>query len=226
MNENETIKSALNDVILFKNDCEKGEGIEIAQKYGVRGYPTFISVNSKGEITDRWIGYEGPEAWSAVALAAAADPRLLTAKKAAYAAEPTAALARSLANDASTGYDFAGAVVFLKKARELDPANADATSRQILTYMAYGAQGGAFTFDDIEAEAKPALASGMLEPGDHVELALMLHSVASRSGDASRAAPYIAGAMKATTRRCRSTARSWPCPTRWWWRRTPARPSS
>ena len=29
MNEDATIKAALADVILFKNDCEKGEGIEI-----------------------------------------------------------------------------------------------------------------------------------------------------------------------------------------------------
>ena len=198
VNEDATIQAALENVILFQNDCEKGEGIEIAKRYSVRGYPTFIAVNSKGEVTDGWLGYDGPDAWSRDALAAAADTRTQTEKQAAYEAEPTAALARSLANTATTGYDFAGAVTYLRKARELDPANSEDLGKQILTYMAYGASGGAFTFDQIEVEAKPVMAADGVSAADKVELALMLSGIAGQMGDPAQAAPYVKAAMQAS----------------------------
>ena len=59
VNSDEDIKAALEGAILFQIDCEKGEGVELAKKYKVSGYPTFMMVDSTGEITDRWIGYAG-----------------------------------------------------------------------------------------------------------------------------------------------------------------------
>jgi thioredoxin 1 len=42
-------------------DGEKGEGIELARKYGVRAYPSLIFVNPKGEIVTYARGYHNPE---------------------------------------------------------------------------------------------------------------------------------------------------------------------
>ncbi|MFL5754484.1 MAG: thioredoxin domain-containing protein [Bacteroidia bacterium] len=39
-----------------KIDMEKGEGIEIARKYNVRAYPTFLFINGDGEIVHRLCG--------------------------------------------------------------------------------------------------------------------------------------------------------------------------
>lgn len=39
-----------------KFDAEKGEGIEIAKKYDVKGYPTMLILNSKGEELGRVVG--------------------------------------------------------------------------------------------------------------------------------------------------------------------------
>ena len=39
-----------------KIDMEKGEGIEIAKKYAVRAYPTYIFVNGDGELVHRGLG--------------------------------------------------------------------------------------------------------------------------------------------------------------------------
>lgn len=39
-----------------KIDMEKGEGIEIAKKYGVWAYPTFLYINGKGELIHRTCG--------------------------------------------------------------------------------------------------------------------------------------------------------------------------
>lgn len=38
-------------------DAEKGEGVDLAKKYNVRGYPTTVFVNPEGEEIDRIVGY-------------------------------------------------------------------------------------------------------------------------------------------------------------------------
>lgn len=39
-----------------KFDAEKGEGIELAKRYAVKGYPTMLILNSKGEELGRLVG--------------------------------------------------------------------------------------------------------------------------------------------------------------------------
>lgn len=43
--------------INYKIDAEKGEGVEIAKKFGVRAYPTYLFVNGDGELVYRTSGY-------------------------------------------------------------------------------------------------------------------------------------------------------------------------
>jgi thiol-disulfide isomerase/thioredoxin len=58
-----------------KIDMEKGEGIELAKRYEVRAYPTFLFVNGDGELVHRGVG--GRPAESFIALGeAASDPDL------------------------------------------------------------------------------------------------------------------------------------------------------
>ena len=38
-------------------DAEKGEGIELARKYGVKSYPTLLFVDFKGEVVLGTVGY-------------------------------------------------------------------------------------------------------------------------------------------------------------------------
>jgi thioredoxin-related protein len=45
------------NVVPIKIDAEKGEGIAIAKKYGVTGYPTILIMKASGEEIDRIIGY-------------------------------------------------------------------------------------------------------------------------------------------------------------------------
>lgn len=42
-------------------DGEKGEGIELARKYEIRGYPGLIFVDSSGELIAQTTGYRNPE---------------------------------------------------------------------------------------------------------------------------------------------------------------------
>ncbi len=198
VNENSVIKSAMKDFVLYKVDCEKGEGVALAKKYAIRAYPTFIAMNGKGEITDSWVGYGGPDAWSKTALAAAADPRTLNDKRVAFENKPTAGLARCLAAAASTGGDFPAAVKYYGKARELDAANAVEYTHEILMSMYYGSRDGMFTFDEVEAEAKMVLVSGEASVSEQIELTMMLRNMARNAGIAERAVPYIESALKAS----------------------------
>jgi len=40
-----------------KIDMEKGEGVELAQKYQVQAYPTLLYINGEGEVVHRAVGY-------------------------------------------------------------------------------------------------------------------------------------------------------------------------
>ena len=53
--EDQEVIDKLDQVILVQIDCEKGEGIDLAKEYGVRGYPTFVLANAKGEAYYRWM---------------------------------------------------------------------------------------------------------------------------------------------------------------------------
>lgn len=44
-----------------KIDMEKGEGIDIAKKYNVRAYPTYLFINGDGELIHRVTSYYDPE---------------------------------------------------------------------------------------------------------------------------------------------------------------------
>lgn len=44
--------------INLKIDMEKGEGIGLAQTYGVRAYPSFLFIDGNGEVAHREIGYQ------------------------------------------------------------------------------------------------------------------------------------------------------------------------
>jgi thiol-disulfide isomerase/thioredoxin len=65
-----------------KIDMEKGEGVDIAKKYGVRAYPTYIFVNGDGELVHRSLGSKPAEKFIADAKAAI-DPerQFFTLKK-------------------------------------------------------------------------------------------------------------------------------------------------
>lgn len=41
-------------------DGENGEGLELARKYGVRGYPTLLFIDAKGKLVSGTSGYHNP----------------------------------------------------------------------------------------------------------------------------------------------------------------------
>lgn len=41
-------------------DGENGEGVELARKYGVRGYPTLLFIDANGKVVGQTAGYHSP----------------------------------------------------------------------------------------------------------------------------------------------------------------------
>jgi len=166
----------------------------------VRGYPTFKMVNSRGEEIERWIGYDGPEVWTASVYSGIADPRTLVTKEEVYGIKPTGALARSLANAAATEYDWKKSVELFGAAKEMDPARADEYNQAIVTYTFYGTFGDepAFGIDEMEAVAKPVFSEKDQLPAAKLEMASMITTVARNVGEPTRAVPYLKEAMAAS----------------------------
>ncbi len=46
----------------LKIDMERGEGPELAARYGVAAYPTMLFINSEGNVISKLVGYKTPEA--------------------------------------------------------------------------------------------------------------------------------------------------------------------
>jgi tetratricopeptide (TPR) repeat protein len=194
----ENIMTAISSVVFLDIDCEKGDGPKLAEKYGIRAYPTYIMVNPQGEVTDAWVGYPGPEAWAQYVAAGSADRRTIPAKVKAYESEPTLALAKALANHASSASDYRASVEYYKKARELDPAEAGDYTQSILYSLYYGSGEDVFSAEEIKAEADFALASKDATAGDKVDLASLITDVAANVDDPEMAVPYIEAALMAS----------------------------
>ncbi len=47
--------------INFEVDAEKGEGVNLAEKYNIIGYPTLLFVDSHGKIVAKTMGYHNPD---------------------------------------------------------------------------------------------------------------------------------------------------------------------
>ena len=198
VDSNDEIKNALKEVVFWHNNCEVGEGVDVAKKYKVRGYPTFLMVDGEGEVSSGWIGYPGPTKWAANVAAGNADRRSIAQKKTAFENKATKELACSLANSASVEYNFADAVKYFRSARELNPAGAKEYTSEILTNMYYGARSGAFTLQQVKEEADFVMASKESTAEDKVDVAMMLRGMASQMGNLEAAIPYITAAMEAS----------------------------
>jgi len=56
--KDQKVKDLLSEhFVAVKIDAEKGDGVAIARKYKVLGYPCMLILNSKGEVQDKSMGF-------------------------------------------------------------------------------------------------------------------------------------------------------------------------
>jgi tetratricopeptide (TPR) repeat protein len=189
------IQKALESVVLVKFDAEKGEGLELAKKFEVHGYPTFVVANQEAVTMDTWAGY-GKEGFIADLGAAVADPTTISEKQARFAKSPTAADAAKLARYHDTRSEHKPAVDLYRKAGALDPSNDYAF--EILETQTSGFRSGAFTKDEVRMAADAMFASEGQEPIRYIWAVSMLRGVARQAEDPAFTVPYIEPALART----------------------------
>lgn len=57
----EDVAKAMEAFVCLHVDAEKGEGVELAKRYGAHGFPTLVVVDAAGDEVDRIVGYLPPE---------------------------------------------------------------------------------------------------------------------------------------------------------------------
>jgi thioredoxin-related protein len=111
-------------VVPFKIDAEKGEGIALAKKYGVNGYPTILFIHPEGEEIDRILGYVEAKQFLEKVTDCINGRNTLPALLAEVKTRPDdPALHYALASKYSERNDAASAASHFKKVIGLDPKN-------------------------------------------------------------------------------------------------------
>lgn len=181
-------------MILLKNDCEKGAGVDLADKYDVKVYPTFALVNDQGEVTARWAGYAGVEGFVAQVDRARSDMSTIDEKSANFRADPSYDLAMVLGQHSESVFASAAAVDYYRKAMALDPTKAGELRDKIFMSMFYGMRSGEFAGHQLLAEGDAILN----DPDSNVESVLMVASVARSVAPEEDYVPILRRALAAT----------------------------
>jgi thioredoxin-related protein len=138
--DNEVAGFANTKQVNWKIDAEKGEGIDLAKKYAVSGYPTIVFVDGNGDEIDRIVGYmpakdflkrikefsEGTNTYGSISKVLKNNPDDV---KANYF------LGERVVNNEG---DFKKAEPYFKKVIDKDPDNKEGYKHGALLYLAIG----------------------------------------------------------------------------------------
>jgi len=149
----------LEDVVLVQIDSEKGEGVDLAKKYGIKGYPTFILANAEAETYYRWMGYT-KELLLEKMKTGFSDLTTISAKQQRFKEKPDAKTAAVLAEYNGSKAEYKEAISYYNKAVELDGEKDYAY--EIYANHSRGMRGKLFTMDELINAADAALASKMV----------------------------------------------------------------
>jgi tetratricopeptide (TPR) repeat protein len=137
------VKAALDGVLLFQAEADK-DGADLAREYNVKGYPTFVMVNSDEQTIARWIGYSRGFFLETME-AEMVDLSTIDEKKARFAASPALGDALALARYSYSLDQNRDAVNYYQKAQELNPD--EDYSYDIFTNTISGVPDSQFTYD-------------------------------------------------------------------------------
>jgi thioredoxin-like negative regulator of GroEL len=189
------LRGALDAVVFTSIDAEKGDGVELAERFGVSGFPTYVVVNSDGELVDRWSGYGGPEHFLSSLKPALADPTTAAEKLARFEKNPTAKDAEKLAGFSAGDGEFARAIELYRKAEELDPSKDLSEDIVYTAYLQWRED------DTVMGKDFVALVGESLSDDDVSDSWMLALSLAGRVSRAEESAellrPVLAGALAA-----------------------------
>jgi tetratricopeptide (TPR) repeat protein len=185
-------------VFLYQIDAEKGEGVDLAKEFNVKGYPTFVMVNGAGETLDRWIGY-GKNYFIKTMDSALKDLSTIEDKLATYEKKPTAGIADALGRYSSSLDEYVNAVNYYTTAQKIKDQPFDDYTYEIFQNTSYGLQDEHFTFEDVQAAADVVLKSKTAEPENVVRTAISVIRIAKKNDRLDIVGPYIETGLAITS---------------------------
>ena len=184
--EDPDIMKALEQVVLYKIDCEKGDGVALAKKYVITGYPTYVLANSQAETIARWSGYS-KDYFLENLDKATTDLSTIDEKQAKFDTEPTVAGALTLAQYNASMDNYKQAVEYYTRAEQIGKDNNFAFD--IFQNTVYGAGKGQFTYDDAVKAADNVFTSDTVE--NKVYAAYKMSNLAKEDGKIGDVAKYL-----------------------------------
>ena len=185
------LKQGLESVVFFSIDAEKGDGIKLAQRYGVRSYPNFLLADAEGNAVFRWVGYGDADGFLKNLNQGLADPTTLVDKEMRFEKKPTVEDAEAVATAALAASDMSKAANWYEKAAKLQGGGYEGE-----IYMAkfYGLRAGLFSKDEVVAAADAVM------KGDKFDDKMMVYqtqaSLARATGDPALRHRYDAENMR------------------------------
>jgi tetratricopeptide (TPR) repeat protein len=190
------LQKALEPVILYRVDAEKGSGKDIAGEFKIRAYPTFILLNKNGQIIDLWLGYGGD--FKSTLADARQDLSTIDEKKARYDAKPDLRSAIVLGRYSSAMGEYKEAVAYYTRAQALDKDSTQDYYYNIFENTAYGARKNLFTYDDAVKAGDAALASTSNKPWEAFAISNRMIGMAKSNDKPDDVAKYIKIGLDAT----------------------------
>lgn len=124
--------------INWKIDAEKGEGIELAKRYKVTGYPTVIFIQPDGTEIDRIVGYLKPKQFLQMMKNYNEGVNTIGKIKLSLLEDPNDVVANYMMGKKYIDYyQVESALPYLKKVLELDPDNKYGYTDNAMLYYAY-----------------------------------------------------------------------------------------
>ena len=200
MDNNNEFRNAIHKAGIFLSvDAEKDEGETLAEKFGVKGFPTYLVLNAAGETVDRWIGYGTPDSFLASLQGAVNDPSTVAEKHTRYEESPNAYDAEKLGDIYSAEGDPEKAMSMYRAAVELNNEPNAELSGKIFYTLASGYFREMIELDEVQASADAVLALDTSESTmTLVQVARMMGMIGNKAGQPDLSRPYLLAALEAT----------------------------
>ena len=190
------VKGALNEVILFQVDAEKGDGVELAKKYQVKGYPTFVLVNSSEEPIDRWLGY-AKDFFLETMESALSDLSTIDEKTKRFTDTPNVNDADVLGRYNYALGEYISSVKYYRQAQQLNKDESKDYSNKIFQSALRGAYRDQFTYDEVAEAASAVFNSDKKE--SIVSTALSIANFARRNEKTEDMEKYLKLGLEASS---------------------------
>ncbi len=184
--------------MLFRIDAEKGDGKELAKKWKVNAYPSFILFNSKGEPLDRWLGYE-KSFFLKTFTDAIKDQATIDEMVSRMKSKPDVADASALGRWYSAFGDFKKAVEYYTESQKLNSDPSFDYTDEIFEVVADGYLKNIYTFEDVKAAADNVVRSKNETPSEVYEACQRMITLVVDKNQLELLPGYIKGGLQATS---------------------------